>query len=40
MSFAAALDRRADLHLSLGERQLAERLSWRAAALREGAARP
>ncbi len=34
-NLAAKLDRQADLHLALGERELAERLSWRAAALRQ-----
>lgn len=35
--FAAALDRWADLLLAEGQREPAERLSWRAAALREAA---
>lgn len=36
-AFAAALDRKANLLLAEGQREPAERLSWRAAALRETA---
>lgn len=35
--FAAALDHRAELLLAQGQREPAERLSWRAATLREAA---